>query len=302
MDKTASVEDLTQGVTVRATGLLTDPGGKSVHAAVVTEQLFGAARLVTAFGGANGRRAEELLGTYTGLATTTTRIGSETRETWTVVSGTSGAILEVTAPAPNVSTAELADLWLAIERSMPATVLVGGGSLPLGVGDDFYARLTELGRNSGALVLVDATGETLKQALSAGPYLVKPNLNEASALLGIDLEDSPPQGALNAALAIREMGAENVWLTLGSIGSILATDDGQGRSFGAVPANVVNTVGCGDAMMGAAAGALASGSDLISAVAIGVAAAASQAETLSPIGVDVATVRKARGNVLVEVM
>ncbi len=73
--------------------------------------------------------------------------------------------------------------------------------------------------------------------------MVRANPTEAELLTG---ETDPER----AALALRKAGAELVVLTLGSGGAILRGASGLRVDVAAVPAQVICTVGAGDALTG----------------------------------------------------
>src|SRR5690606_40584894 len=56
------------------------------------------------------------------------------------------------------------------------------GSLPPGVPADFYTELARLARQDGMRLVLDTSGEALRQA--QGAYLLKPNRNELAQLAG----------------------------------------------------------------------------------------------------------------------
>ncbi|MEI4884402.1 PfkB family carbohydrate kinase, partial [Klebsiella pneumoniae] len=68
------------------------------------------------------------------------------------------------------------------------TTAILAGSLPPGVPDNYYATLIGLGHEYGCRVIVDTSGEPLRQALKAYPDFVKPNREEAEWLSGCVIE------------------------------------------------------------------------------------------------------------------
>lgn len=68
-------------------------------------------------------------------------------------------------------------------RTNPPVVVLSG-SLPKCCGDDFYAKAVKAFKTKGAFVALDASGESMKLALEAGPDLVKPNAEECEPLVG----------------------------------------------------------------------------------------------------------------------
>jgi fructose-1-phosphate kinase PfkB-like protein len=96
---------------------------------------------------------------------------------------------------------------------------------------------------AGARVILDTSGEPLKHGCEAGPYLVKPNADEATELTGIAV--ITPEGAHEAVKAIVALGAQNVFMSFGKLGALLF--DGEHAWFAAAPKiEERNPIGAGD--------------------------------------------------------
>ena len=110
----------------------------------------------------------------------------------------------------------------------------------------------------------------LRPLLSRLTFL-KPNLQEAEILTGFT---SLPAGSFSPlAGALHGMGVARVYLSLGSSG--VWVDDGrEGALVPCVPGPVVNTSGCGDAFVAAAADGYLRGMDAMECARRGLAAAA----------------------------
>jgi sugar/nucleoside kinase (ribokinase family) len=96
------------------------------------------------------------------------------------------------------------------------------------------------------------TGERAAQAARAcvpGAFLVKANAEEARLLTG---ERDPDR----AAAGLRAAGAQNVVVTLGAEGALLRGGRGIDRDVPGVRADVVDTTGAGDALLGTLLAAL----------------------------------------------
>ncbi|MBQ7407908.1 MAG: 1-phosphofructokinase family hexose kinase [Clostridia bacterium] len=130
-----------------------------------------------------------------------------------------------------------------------ASIVVMSGSLPQGVDDDFYYKLCKQ-IPKGVKIILDCEGEKLKKALSAGVFLVKPNLYELEQITGKSYTNKKQM--LEGAQKLIAMGAQNVLLSLGNKGAILT--DGKTHLY-CKSANVAvnSTVGAGDSMIAAAA-------------------------------------------------
>ncbi|GAB2715417.1 1-phosphofructokinase family hexose kinase [Arthrobacter sp. efr-133-TYG-120] len=120
------------------------------------------------------------------------------------------------------------------------------GSLPPGTPDWFHPDLIEVGRQAGALVIVDASGEVLRRAIPEKPDLIKPNVHELAEETGRRIDTLGD--VADAAQELRRRGAGAVLASLGGDGMMLIDADGaiHGKAAGIT---VVNTVGAGDAAL-----------------------------------------------------
>jgi 1-phosphofructokinase len=120
------------------------------------------------------------------------------------------------------------------------------GSLPPGFPDSFYADLIQSLKARGKKVALDASGEALRLALAAKPDLIKPNVFELEAILGIPL--SGKDQIMAAAKSLVERGIGTVVVSMGGQGACFAN---KSETFFAVPPGiqVLSTVGAGDAMV-----------------------------------------------------
>lgn len=261
LDRTLVLDRLDRGGVSRARSVTSVAGGKGVNAARVGMALGASPRLVGFAGGANGevlKRRLELDEIPCELVPT----AGETRLTVALLEA-DGVVSLVNEPGPEVTAAEcrcLVEAALAAVR--PGEPVLLTGSLPPGAPPALYAELVEV--LSTHEVVVDAGGRALAASLAAGPYLVKPNREEAAAW------GDRPAEALVAA------GARNALVTDGPRETVLA---GDGETLRLVPPgiDVVNTLGCGDALAGALLAARERGEPLREALLFGVAAAADNA-------------------------
>ena len=120
-------------------------------------------------------------------------------------------------------------------------------------------------------MFLDADGAALAEGLKAKPFLVKPNDEELSRLMGRKL-----RGVAALADAARQLvasGVENVVVSMGGAGAIYANADTVLRTEGlSVP--VRSTVGAGDSVVAALAFALERGMPLHDAAVLSTAVGA----------------------------
>ena len=108
-----------------------------------------------------------------------------------------------------------------------------------------------------------APAEPLSKELISNLFLITPNRSEASRLTGIEVTDLA--SAQRAALALYDMGAKNVIVTLGSEGS-LVYDGHMMMRVEAIKVEAVDTTAAGDTYNGVLASVIAEGKSLIDAV------------------------------------
>ena len=102
-------------------------------------------------------------------------------------------------------------------------------------------------------------------------FAITPNRDELAALTGLPVRTA--RQVEMAARALHERGVELVWVRLGRRGSLLSSAEGL-VPLDAVPAEVTDVTGAGDAMLAAFCHALLGGADPAAAAAYGHAAAA----------------------------
>ena len=114
-------------------------------------------------------------------------------------------------------------------------------------------------------------------------HTLKPNRIEAELLSSVAITDE--ESLHKAADALLDTGLHRVFISLGS-GGVFAADRSGGRlRLPVLPADMVNTTGCGDAFMAAIAWAYLQGTDLEDTAKAGLAASAiaiESGETINP--------------------
>lgn len=153
--------------------------------------------------------------------------------------------------------------------------VVISGRLPLGIPSDYYQSVFR-SLPSDCPKIIDAEGAALKNALTCGVDLVKPNLDELQRTLNVSIKNK--KDALSACYRLIDGGAKRVLLSLGKHGAIIT--DGK-KNYYCVSINVAmnSTLGAGDAMVAGAVDALLKGESdkniLRAGVATGTAAVTS---------------------------
>jgi 1-phosphofructokinase family hexose kinase len=145
--------------------------------------------------------------------------------------------------------------------------------IPIEAVKAFLCRLSA----RGVHVVIDSKSFSVKDILDCRPFLIKPNEEEIA-----DYTSRPVKTLEDAALAAREIacgGVENVMISLGERGAVLASPAGD-FCVAAPEVEVRSTVGAGDSaiagFLAATAAGLSDGERLRTAVAFGSAACMSE--------------------------
>jgi 1-phosphofructokinase family hexose kinase len=253
LDRTLTVPEIVFDDMVRASDSRLDLDGKGVN---VSKALgaFGAATVMLGFaGGMAGEMLERGLDAL-GYATSFTHVAGETRTNTIIIDVAANRYVKANEPGPMLRPEELAAFFTQARARLTAgDTWILSGSLPPGAPADFYAQLVELIQAHGARALLDTSGEPLRLGCAARPYLIKPNADEAQALVGAPIDGDA--AARRAATFFLDQGVELVALSLGAEGLLLAT---RGQSARARPPLVqaLNPVGAGDALLAGVAWAL----------------------------------------------
>ena len=296
VDRTARVPRLVVGEVLRPTRVEVLPGGKGVNAARVARRL--GARVVTTgiAGGHVGRWLVEEL-EREGLAPRFTPAAAESRTTYVTVDDAGASVIVYERPAAATEDELEAFLDLLVRELLPmADRAIVAGSLPSGLPASSYARIVEAARAAVVPLLVDASGEHLRAALSAGPDVVKVGLDEV-----VDAGLVSPGAGAGAAAAAEALGRAGATLAIVTDGPrpAAAFDGRRILDIGIPDVEAVNAVGSGDAVNAGLSLALARGDDLEAALALGIAAGSANAATFSGGDVDPALVEKLRAQVVI---
>ena len=154
---------------------------------------------------------------------------------------------EINGIGPDISAIAMEVLRARIAELADGDSLVLAGSIPKGVSKDIYRELIQLTAYKKVSVVVDATGEVLRQILPCRPFLIKPNHHELGELFGVELTERAE--VIPYARKLQEEGARNVLISMAGKGAVLVTEEGQTLEMDAPKGKYVNGVGAGDSMV-----------------------------------------------------
>ena len=215
LDLTVRLSHLQPGQVHRSQALLSHAAGKGVNVAQVLADL-GHSVTVSGFLGENNQAPFNALFASRGFVDAFIRVPGDTRSNIKLAED-DGRVTDLNGPGPQVS--ELAQQALLDKLDQIAAshdAVVVAGSLPQGISAQWLCELLRRLKSLGLKVVLDTSGEALKQGLSAGPWLIKPNTEELSAALGHDIASLEAQTAAAAQLQAR--GVEHVVISHGAEG------------------------------------------------------------------------------------
>lgn len=277
VDKSTSIDRVMPEHKLRCTNPEYEPGGGGINVSRAIKRLKGESAALYTMGGLTGRLLESLL-QREGLVHNAVPIREWTRESLAVFETSTKLQYRFNTEGPALQE----DEWrLCLDKVSGADpkpdYIVGSGALPPGVPDDFYAALARIGRERGARVIIDTSGDPLRLALEGQVFMIKPNIRELNVLVGRELKDEAEQESVVMDIIGRAQ-SEIVVVSLGAAGVLLATARGVTRLRAPV-VPIHSKVGAGDSMVGAITLRLALGHSILDAVRYGVAAGAAAGMT-----------------------
>ena len=259
--------------------------GKVLNVGVALHNLGATSRTLSAGGGwsLDAMRADLQ---QQGVACRWIETSLTTRVCTTLLDNGGHITTELVENSGDFSPDELAQFQHAyLEEAAAAEVVVLSGSLPAGTPETYYRDL--VARTPGRAIL-DIRGTELLHALTARPFLVKPNRAELSKTLNKDLSrDANLQAAM---LDLNQRGARWVVITDGPH-AVWVSSASQVWKLQPPVIHVVNPIGSGDSLAAGIAAALDRGVEVLEAVRYGIASAADNATQLLPCRLDPQRVR-----------
>lgn len=250
IDKTVEIERLQAGGLNRIKRVEYDAGGKGINVSKTIQELGGES-IATGFLGGNAGKTIEAVLDKKGIAHDFVWVEGETR-TNTKVFEKSGAVTELNEPGPLITQQQINQLIEKLEGyAKEGTLVILAGSVPNGVDKQIYADIIRLVHKNGAKVLLDADGELFRNALPAGPDMIKPNRVELEEYAGYDYRASKEE-LFSLAKELMEQGIETVAVSMGK-GGALFVRSGYAVTCPALTVKTHSTVGAGDAMVAALA-------------------------------------------------
>lgn len=248
-DMTVYLDELVKGDVNRSIKSLIDIGGKGINVSKVIKSIGGESIALGFLGQENRGNFTKQLDRL-GIKHDFIYVEGETRTNIKLVENKFDIFTDINQKGFGITIENIDKLFEKIKYyARQGDIFVLSGSLPEGADNNIYFELIKLLKNIGAITILDADGEALKNGLLAKPDIVKPNINELRMIM--DFKDD-----LNSIASVGKelisQGTEKAVISMGGNGAFYVTRD---KILYAYPerVEVKSTVGAGDAMVAAIA-------------------------------------------------
>jgi 6-phosphofructokinase 2 len=277
IDKSTSVKAIVPDKKLRCSAPKFEPGGGGANVSRAIKKLGGDSTAIYLAGGYSGKFYEQLLH-QEGIESCVIETEGYTRENMIVMDEAANLQYRFGMPGPFIQEYEWQKCLEVLQKATGIDYIIASGSMPEGIPMDFLARVASCSKKIGARLILDTSGEPLRQAIDDGVFMIKPNLGELSFLHGV--EELQHEDAISAAKEIiRNGGCEVMVISEGASGAMLITKNEVFRS----PSPTVkrrSTVGAGDSMVAGMVLALSKGWQWMDVLQYGIAAGT--ATTMNP--------------------
>lgn len=258
VDRRYLIDKLDLNIVERTSDYSATAGGKGLNVSRVLRLL---GEEVSAFGFLGGSEGDFISNEVQKMGIKSCFINiEEATRTCLNIMDKSGNNIEVLEKGPRIEKDAIDKLFMKFEKEISnLDVVTISGSLPLGVKDDIYGKLIEIGNKNGVKTILDTSNKALLDNLDASPYLIKPNKEEIENIAGFELKDE--ESIIRAGNKVLELGARNVAISLGSEGMYFIGDEGNFK-VNIPKIEVENPVGSGDSSVAGFAYGLAKGLDI----------------------------------------
>lgn len=155
---------------------------------------------------------------------------------------------EINGLGPSISSSNIKDLFNQLEKLSSNDILVLAGSIPPSLSDNFYEEIMKQLSTKNVKIIVDARNNLLLNVLKYRPFLIKPNHHEISEIFNKEIKTIDE--LIFHGNKLKEMGAQNVLISMGRDGAILITESNEIYRSNIPKGTLKNSVGSGDSMVG----------------------------------------------------
>jgi len=250
LDKTIQVDEFKIDSVNRIVDTRVDAGGKGINVSKVIEELQHKSTALGFLGGSSGNQIKNYLDELN-INNDFLTVKGETRTNLKIYDKVFNTHTDINENGPGLGEENISNIKEKImEYCNRDSIVVLSGSVPSGVSTSIYGDIIRDIKTKGGKAILDAEGELLMEGIKAGPYMVKPNIDELEKAFHISINSQ--EQVIETAKKILEYGVKYVVISQGSEGSLFISNDKVAKVKG-IKVEVKSTVGAGDSMVAALA-------------------------------------------------
>lgn len=277
VDKTLYINNFELKQINKVRGTRYDIAGKGINVSKVLKNL-GVTSMCTGFiGGVWQKFFTERLESK-GINTDFIGIGNNVRVNIKIVDTVNNTQTDIDELGPFIEKNKIDELVSVFNRiCSKGDIVVLSGSASPSVPRNIYALFIRIAKEKGAMVILDADDELLKEGIKQKPHIIKPNEEEFKRLVNVNTEKI--ENIIKASKKLKDTGIERILISLGSRGALYHTNSGIYYSRG-LKVPVKSTVGAGDAMVAALVYSIINNYDDVETLRMAAACGAAAVSTL----------------------
>lgn len=267
IDKVYFVNELKVGEVHRPFKVTASAGGKGINVARVAKFLGEDSIALGFIGGSSGQFIKEEI-IRLGIKEAFTCVKGESRTNFNI-SDNMGFSTELLESGPTVSKEETNALLEQFKAfADKSDIICVSGSLPKGADSSLYKDFIKIAKTKNKKIIVDTSGKVMLDIIDEAPFMIKPNKDELSGLLGFEAKDEAD--IKKALLTLYDKGIALPIITLGEDGAYAFIDNKFYR-FHSPCVKVKNAVGSGDSTVAGIAVGISRGLCFKDAIMLGMA-------------------------------
>ncbi|MBQ8536488.1 MAG: 1-phosphofructokinase family hexose kinase, partial [Clostridia bacterium] len=219
MDHNLRLVNVEKGITNRAYDTFDTVGGKGTHVSMNLSQMGLENR---AFGICRGKTGQAIISALKELGVTTCFVERENLESRTnyILIEDNNTCTTIAEKGPELTEGDISDLYaLLLEKIQPGDTLVLSGDASNCRNPRIYNEIAQILKFKGVRIILDASGESLRNGLESAPYLIKPNEDELEMLCGFSMKTD--EDVIRGINSLEAYGIEVIAVSLGKRGSVV---------------------------------------------------------------------------------
>lgn len=270
IDRTITIEKFLFGGTNKVLDVRKDVSGKGINVSIVLKHL-GLDTLCLGFNYSKDSKAIEEELNDQNIKYDFVKVKGEVRVNVKIFDKSVKVMSEFNESGHQVSKEAVDELLDVVYGYFDDTsILVLDGSVPAGVPVDIYKTIIEMANRRGIKTILDAANDLLLEGIKAKPYMIKPNIDELSAISKREIKTR--EDIILVSREIISKGVSYVCVSMGKDGAMLIGLDNVYVSP-AMKVDIKGIQGAGDSLVAGICMAIDKGISEEKLLAYGVAAA-----------------------------